>query len=147
MLWKSFSIKNKSFIKCYVISCLFSFVIIVYFISNKNKSKLDPSNFYDFYVRPINITEKIIFLWTPFQGSYRGYWGSVGPVISNCRDTKLNDKCLITTHPDYINNADIVLFSIEDINTIQMQVFHIIWQCYMISLPIFRNIPWFIYAK
>ena len=137
MLLNSLSIRNKLVIKCYIISCVFSIIFIVYFTLNKNLIKIDPSDFYDFYVRPINTTEKIIFLWTPFQGSYKGYWGGVDSVISNCRDTRIKCKCLITTHPDYIKKADIVLFSIEDIHTIQMQVFDMIRQYYLISSSIF----------
>ena len=140
MLLNLLSIRNRFVIKCYIFSCVFSIIFIAYFTLNKNPIKLDPSNFYDFYVRPTNRTEKIIFLRTPFQGNYKGYWGDVGPVMSNCRDTRINGKCLITNHPDYIENADIVLFSIEDIHTIQMQVFHMIWHYYLISSSIFQNI-------
>ena len=115
------SIKRKYLIRNFVVVSLFCLGIIGYFSYYKKELNSDESHFYDYYIKPTDLTEKIVFLWTPIQGSYRGYWGS-DPVISTCRDRKINHKCLFTTHPDLIEKADIVLFAIEDIHTIQKQV-------------------------
>ena len=114
-------IQRKSFVRNFVIVWLFTLGIIAYFLCYEETLDSDESHFHDYFIKPSDSTEKVIFLWTPVQGDYRGYWWS-DPVISNCRDKSINQKCLFTTHPDLIEKADIVLFAIEDIHTIQKQV-------------------------
>ena len=87
--------------------------------------KLYDNTFYDNYyyhykVLPQDVEsnpEKIIFLWTPYQGSYEGWSFGSDPLISNCKNNT-NGKCLVTTHPELIEKADIVMFSIQDIKQV-----------------------------
>ena len=87
--------------------------------------KLYDNTFYDNYyyhykVLPQDVEsnpEKIIFLWTPYQGSYEGWSFGSDPRISNC-ENYTNGKCLVTTHPELIEKADIVMFSIQDIKQV-----------------------------
>ena len=70
-----------------------------------------------------NPPEKIIFLWTPMFGSYKGWSWGIGPnpVISDCGNRRIDNRCLITNHPSLLEKADVVLFSIQDLK----QVFQI----------------------
>ena len=87
--------------------------------------KLYDNTFYDNYyyhykVLPQDVEsnpEKIIFLWTPYQGSYEGWSFGSDPLISNC-ENNTNGKCLVTTHRELIEKADIVMFSIQDIKQV-----------------------------
>ena len=67
-----------------------------------------------------NPPEKIIFLWTPMFGSYKGWSWGIGPnpVISDCGNRKIDNRCLITNHPSLLEKADVVLFSIQDLKQV-----------------------------
>ena len=67
-----------------------------------------------------NAPEKIIFLWTPIFGNYKGWSWGIGPspVISDCGTSKIDNKCLITNHLSLLEKADVVLFSIQDIKQV-----------------------------
>ena len=71
-------------------------------------------------INPRNPPEKIIFLWTPIQGNYKEWSWGIGPdpVISDCGNTNVDGRCLITTHPSLLEKSDVVLFSIQDIKQV-----------------------------
>ena len=81
--------------------------------------------YFHYYVRPQDIDtnhppEKIIFLWTPIQGSYKEWSWGIGPnpLISDCDNPEIDGKCLITTHPSLLEKAEVVLFSVQDIKQV-----------------------------
>ena len=80
--------------------------------------------YYHYYVLPQDVNkpqpEKIIFLWTPIQNNYKEWSWGIGPdpVISDCDNPEVDRKCLITTHPDLLERAAVVLFSIQDIKQV-----------------------------
>ena len=86
-------------------------------------------HYFHYYVLPqdisVNPPEKIIFLWTPIQGSYKEWSWGIGPdpVISDCNNHEIDGKCLITTHPSLLEKADVVLFSIQDIKQVKHNLF------------------------
>ena len=79
--------------------------------------------YFYYYVIPKDLKvhpEKIIFLWTPIQGNYQKWSWGIGPnpVIDDCNNPNVDGKCLITTHPGLLMEADVVLFSIQDIKQV-----------------------------
>ena len=75
-------------------------------------------------------TTKIIFLWTPMQNNYKEWSWGIGPEpnIEDCNDPSIDGRCLITTHVDLIDRADVILFSIQDIKQVSYLANYI---CYM----------------
>ena len=65
-------------------------------------------------------TTKIIFLWTAMQNNYKEWSWGIGPEpnIEDCNDPSIDGRCLITTHVDLIDRADVILFSIQDIKQV-----------------------------
>ena len=66
------------------------------------------------------VNEKVIYLWTPIQDYFDNWRWGIGPhpVIKDCKNKDINYKCIITNHPDMIENADVVLFSIQDMEKV-----------------------------
>ena len=65
--------------------------------------------------------DKIILLWTPYQGSYQ-YWEwfiGRGPYTSNCENQHLKHKCLISKDRKMTEHADVILFSIQDLKKVK----------------------------
>ena len=64
--------------------------------------------------------EKVIFLWTPIQNYFDNWRWGIGPhpVIKDCANADINYKCIISKHPDMIKYADVVLFSIQDMEKV-----------------------------
>ena len=104
--------------------CFTVVTIIIYSIIHyKQEHDEDGKNYFHYYVYPnstkINAT-KIIFLWTPLQGKYKEWSWGIGPepTIDDCNDANVDGRCLVTTHLDLLEKADVVLFSIEDIKRV-----------------------------
>ena len=79
--------------------------------------------YFQYYAIPSQVkigAKKIIFLWTPIHGSYKDWSWGIGsePIIDDCNNPKIDGKCLITTHPDLLEEANVVLFSIRDIKQV-----------------------------
>ena len=68
-----------------------------------------------------NKTFKLILLWTPYQGRWKAWSGHVGhnQIIGNC-DRIMNSECIVTSNKDYINSADVVLYSIQDLKQVEL---------------------------
>ena len=66
-----------------------------------------------------NKTYKLILLWTPYQGAWDNWSGTIGhnQILSGC-DSIMNSECIVTSNKDYINYADVVLFSIQDLKQV-----------------------------
>ena len=82
-------------------------------------------HYFQYYVKPkdvnaLNPPEKLIFLWTPIQGSYKEWSWGIGPdpLISNCGNKLVDGRCLITTDPSLLEKSDVVLFSVQDIKQV-----------------------------
>jgi len=82
-------------------------------------------HYFKYYVKPedvnaLNPPEKIIFLWTPIQGSYKEWSWGIGPdpLISDCGISLVDGRCLITTNPSLLEKSDVVLFSVQDIKQV-----------------------------
>ena len=97
-----------------------SIYVVIYSERQEISTNID---YLHYYSRSTALTEKIIFLWTPKQGSYYR-WSCFGadPNISGCDNHSINGKCLITTHPDLLGIADVVLFSIQDIKKLLLKL-------------------------
>ena len=116
--------RNLKLLLCCLIGCITfaTFLIgrLIYYGAGKY--------YFHYYVLPSDIkidTKKIIFLWTPIQGNYKEWSWGIGPdpIIADCNNTNIDGKCLITTHPNLLKDADVVLFSIQDIK----QVWYYSW--------------------
>ena len=85
---------------------------------------LEPSaDYMHYYVLPIDLNTdkpKIIFLWTPYFGDYHHWSWGIGPspIIGDCNDINIDKKCIITTHLDLLQKADVVIFSLQDIKQV-----------------------------
>ena len=66
-----------------------------------------------------NKTFKLILLWTPYQGGWEDWSGHVGhnQIVSGCNSI-MNSECIVTSNKDYINSADVVLYSIQDLKQV-----------------------------
>ena len=105
--------------------CTILIAIVVWYkvCRRKNEDDKDMKSFLHYFVNPTqteNRVTKIIFLWTPIQGKYEEWWWAIGPepIIEDCDDQHIDGKCLITTHVDLLEKADVVLFSIQDIKQV-----------------------------
>ena len=111
---------------CSLICSILSLIgLIIYNNGIRNSNTINTIKKYDshYYVLPSDLkvpTEKIILLWTPIQGNYKEWEWGIGPdpVIGDCNNPKIDGKCLITTHVALLNQADVVLFSIQDIKQV-----------------------------
>ena len=85
---------------------------------------LEPSEDYmHYYVLPNDVKivdPKIIFLWTTYFNDYNHWLWGIGPspVISDCNDINIDEKCFITTHVDLLQKADVILFSLSDMQQV-----------------------------
>ena len=83
------------------------------------------ADFLHYYVLPSEMnlnSPKIIFLWTTYFGDYQHWTWGIGPTprISDCRDiVKRNQSCIVTTHGDMLEQADVVLFALQDIRQVR----------------------------
>ena len=77
-------------------------------------------NYYVYQKNPNQTVPKIIFLWTPLLGKYKDWSWGIGPepIVEDCNDTNVDGRCLITTHPGLLEEANVVLFSILDIKRV-----------------------------
>ena len=71
---------------------------------------------------PLDVTNKaskVILLWTARQGGWKSWSGFVGhdQIVSGC-DSVMTSECIVTTNKDYINSADAVLFSIQNLKQV-----------------------------
>ena len=72
---------------------------------------------------------KIILLWTSYQGKWTGWTGGLGhdQIISDCKSVVMNGECVLTSNKNYINSADIVLFSLQDLKQVIISILEIIF--------------------
>ena len=116
----------KRILKASCIILLFSILRATFFIFySSNESESEQKYYFPYYVTlseidPRNAPEKIIFLWTPIQDSYKEWSWGIGPdpVISDCGNASIDGRCLITTHPSLLEKSDVVLFSVQDIKQV-----------------------------
>ena len=86
-------------------------------------------DFLHYFVLPneLNLNSpKIIFLWTTYFGDYQHWSSGIGPQpeISDCNDAEeTNPTCLITTHGDLLEQADVVLFALQDIQQVTEKLY------------------------
>ena len=68
-----------------------------------------------------NNNVKLILLWTSYQGRWIWWSDDVGEdqFVKNCTAV-MNGECMITSDKKYINNADIVLFSLQDLKQVNI---------------------------
>ena len=68
-----------------------------------------------------NNNVKLILLWTSYQGRWIWWSDDVGDdqFVENCTAV-MNGECMITSDKKYINNADIVLFSLQDLKQVNI---------------------------
>ena len=82
-------------------------------------------DFLHYHVLPseLNLNNpKIIFLWTTYFRDYQHWSSGIGPQpeISDCNDAeKRNHTCLISTHGDLLEQADVVLFALQDLQQVK----------------------------
>ena len=79
--------------------------------------------YWHYHVHPNEVhphPKKLILLWTPIMRNYKGWAWVIGPapIIRDCESPYIDGKCLITTNTDLLLKADVVLFSIEDIELV-----------------------------
>ena len=69
---------------------------------------------------------KIIVLWTPYWSildtvpSWKEWYWAIGPspVINDCNDDNIDNKCLITNNIDVLQKANVILFSLDEIQKV-----------------------------
>ena len=89
--------------------------------------------FFYYRQRPLTFDKKnyrLILIWTPLQMSYGDWIGIVGPddVIQDCGDAagigehQLDNKCIVTTNKEYVNHADVILFSLQNMKQVDIYI-------------------------
>ena len=106
---------------CFLLCAITPATYLLFNLTYENGLK----QYFQYYVKPedvdaLNPPEKLIFLWTPIQGSYKEWSWGIGPdpVISGCGNKVVDGRCLITTYPGLLEKADVVLFSVQDIKQV-----------------------------
>ena len=98
---------------CVMIACIFMIHIFEY---------QDWRYYYKHQHVPLDLNTsnlKLILLWTPYQGRSKWWSEDVGhdKFVENCTGV-LNNECMITRDKTYINHADMVLFSLQDLKQV-----------------------------
>ena len=79
-------------------------------------------------------------LWTSYQGKWTGWTGGLGhdQIISDCKSVVMNGECVLTSNKNYINSADVVLFSLQDLKQvfISIQKVHLYYKSLKYSFQI-----------
>ena len=106
---------------CFLLCTIIPATYLLFNLAYENGLK----HYFQYYVKPedvdaLNPPEKLIFLWTPIQGSYKEWSWGIGPdpLISNCGNKLVDGRCLITTDPSLLEKSDVVLFSVQDIKQV-----------------------------
>ena len=105
---------------------------VMKYLNRLHYNYLNYHYYWHYHVHPDEIhphPKKLILLWTPIMRNYKGWAWAIGPapIIRDCENLHIDGKCLITTNADLLVKADVVLFSIEDIELVCWKYYIIIY--------------------
>ena len=80
-------------------------------------SEVEADTFYLPDVSRLEEDQKVVLLWTTFFQRWDAWhWQYPGPVVTGCKDSRTNGKCFVTSDKSQLEKADLVLFSLENID-------------------------------